>query len=163
MDKQLLSLSKAEASPKRMSVKDIEGNDHKTSLYTGLPNFSIFIALLEYLCGKAERMHVWRGAKEEKARMEAGRDGQQTNRRRSLRTLTLGDELLATLMRLRLGLLVEDVCHRFCISPSYFSRLFTTWIVLLTKELPMIFPWPTKEKVPLHTAPQFLPYTCVLS
>ena len=45
------------------------------------------------------------------------------------------DQFLLTLMRLRLGLMFEDLADRFCISVSTCSNLFTTWIKLLSNLL----------------------------
>ena len=43
------------------------------------------------------------------------------------------DEMLLTLMRIRLGLLNEDLADRFGISPTICSNTFTTWIKVLGK------------------------------
>ena len=45
--------------------------------------------------------------------------------------LSYKDEFLLTLMKLRLGLLNEDLADRFGISPAICSSTFTTWIRLL--------------------------------
>ena len=44
-------------------------------------------------------------------------------------------EFLITLMRLRLGILHEDLADRLCISPALCSRTFTTWMRLLHRLL----------------------------
>ena len=51
------------------------------------------------------------------------------------RKLSHQDEFFLTLMRLRLGLLNEDIANRFGISPTLSSRIFTTWIRVLSKLL----------------------------
>ena len=38
-------------------------------------------------------------------------------------------------MRLRLGILNEDLAARFCIAPALCSQTFTTWIRLLSQLL----------------------------
>ena len=48
---------------------------------------------------------------------------------------------LLTLMRLRLGLLNEDVADRFDISSTKSSFIFTTWIKLLSKLLKNLVAW----------------------
>ena len=48
---------------------------------------------------------------------------------------------LLTLMRLRLGLLNEDVADRFDISSTKSSFIFTTWIKLLSKMLKNLVAW----------------------
>ena len=54
---------------------------------------------------------------------------------KSSKKLTQRDEFLLTPMRLRLGILNEDLGNRFCISPALCSRTFTTWIRLLRQLL----------------------------
>ena len=47
--------------------------------------------------------------------------------------LSQRDGFLLTLMRLRLGLLNEDLAQRFEVSPTLGSYIFRTWINLLSK------------------------------
>ena len=52
--------------------------------------------------------------------------------------------MLAVFMRLRLGLLHEDIAERFEIGLSTASKQFTTWIKVMDCELKFLFPWPAK-------------------
>ena len=61
-------------------------------------------------------------------------------------------------MRLRLGLLVEDVADRFQVSSTTMSRLFNTWILFLARELPLLFPWPSQQMIQRHASPDFATY-----
>ena len=54
---------------------------------------------------------------------------------KSPKKLTQRDKFLLILMRLRLGILNEDLTDRFCISPALCSRTFTTWIRLVRQLL----------------------------
>ena len=139
----------------QMRAKMIEGNDRATRFYTGLPTFVVFMALFEYLQGKASRMRLWRGPKAEENRKPDRRGaGGRTGGRR----LDLVDEFFMTLIRLRLGLFSEDIAQRFGISVSYFGKIFNTWVVFLSKELSLLFPFPSPEKVKMHTPRQFSDY-----
>ena len=50
-------------------------------------------------------------------------------------------------MRLRLGLLNEDVADRFDISPTKSSFMFTTWIKILSKLLKNLVAWLPREAI----------------
>jgi hypothetical protein len=50
-------------------------------------------------------------------------------------------------MRLRLGLLNEDVADRFGISPSHASKLFFSWVKVLSTELKQAIAIPDKEHI----------------
>jgi len=58
-----------------------------------------------------------------------------------------------------------DVCVRFKISEATYSRLFTTWITFLSKELRLLFPFPSKKQVLQWMPPSFkkhFPNTCII-
>ena len=44
-------------------------------------------------------------------------------------------EFVVVLMRLRLGLLLEDVAERFVISPTTMSKIYTTLIKVISKAM----------------------------
>jgi hypothetical protein len=92
--------------------------------YTGLPDFETFNALFESLKKiGADCMNV---------------DDCSLMEKPSLRKLRLVDEFLMVLMRLRLGLLVNDLEFRFKISASRISRIFTSWINIMEHALQSI-------------------------
>ena len=74
------------------------------------------------------------------------------------RALQLEDEFLAVLMRLRLGLLSEDIAERFGVSVATFSRIFAKWIRVLYRELRMLFPWPSQDAIHARLPSQFHQY-----
>ena len=61
------------------------------------------------------------------------------------------DEFLLVLMRLRLGLLNEDVVDRFCVSAGVASNIFTTWIKMLSAVLGnVLIAWLPREPIRDH-------------
>ena len=103
--------------------EDIESDDSKVNFYTGIPDAKTFLALFEEL--------------------EKGMEKETENGRP--RSLRLIDEYFMVLMRLRLGLLLEDLSDRFNISTSTCSAIFNRWIDYLDTELEFLVMWPSRE------------------
>ena len=57
------------------------------------------------------------------------------------------EEFFGVLVRLRLGLLEQDLADRFNLSTSTVSRIFSTWINFLFVKLQEIPLWPPREVV----------------
>ena len=74
------------------------------------------------------------------------------------RKLSLEQELLLTLMRLRVGLLIEDLAFRFRISVGLASSIFTTWIKFIAKELSFLIHWPDRYIVKRNLPSMFRKY-----
>ena len=96
--------------------------EHDVMFYTGLKNSEVFKMLFDHLGVKAADMHYWKGQKITAKTITTPRD----KRNISLRCLSLEQEFLLTMMRLRLGLLVDDLAFRFKISEGLTSSIFTT-------------------------------------
>ncbi len=84
-------------------------------------------------------MQYWRGAKQ--TEKEASKEittpfqlfagtGKKSG---SPRKLSLEQEIVLTLMKLRLALLTEDLAFRFQVSLATASSIFITWIKLMSK------------------------------
>ena len=56
-------------------------------------------------------------------------------------------EFMLALMRLRLGLLVEDLAFRFCVSAGKVSQIVITWVIFLSKELKSLIIWPSRARI----------------
>ena len=112
----------------------------KSFLYhTGLPSYEVFDALFVYLQDKAcDMQYVTTAGQEHNALRFSSKPGPK-------RTLTLREEMFATLVRLRLGLPSRHCARLFGISESMFSVIFNTWIALLSRELEKICCMPSSE------------------
>ena len=71
----------------------------------------------------------------------------RTGREKITTSLNPYDEFFLTLIRLRLGLLNEDVADRFDMSPTKSSFIFLTWIKLLSKLLKNLVSWLLREVI----------------
>ena len=93
--------------------------------------------LFDHLGVKAADMHYWKGQKITAKTITTPRDKINI----SLRCISLEQEFLLTMMRLRLGLLVDDLAFLFEISEGLTSSIFTTWLRLLSKYLQWMIVW----------------------
>lgn len=118
----------------------LQNDDHQVHFYTGLPSYSVFIALLNLLVGVMSK-HLSHG-------------------------LNVGDQFLLVLMKLRLAVPNQDLACRFGIIPSRVSQLFHQWIDVMSRELEQLIKWPHHEIVQKHLPDCFKPTysktTCII-
>ncbi|XP_065067713.1 uncharacterized protein LOC135693229 [Rhopilema esculentum] len=124
-------------------VHDIK-TDKKMNFYTGLPTILIFNAIFSMLRPYLPKLKYWRGQ----------RTADKVKRRfisSPMKQLSHKNEFLMVLMRLRLGLLNEDVADRFGVSSAIASNTFATWIKLLRKLLGhCMVAWLPRETIQEH-------------
>lgn len=129
-------------------------NDKKVRLNTGLPNKAALKSLFGLLKPRASRMRYWFGAKRF-SNISYKRKYRRTPRKSGpRRSLSLKDEFVLTLMKLRLALTNDFLCDLFGLSAGTCSSIINTWIKLLSKELACLVFWPSKEQI--H---QYMPQT----
>ena len=110
--------------------------------FTGLPSTKCFKCIFDHLFPKAQHMQYWRGPKQ--TTREAPQDhcdpgiGLPKCRPGPGRKLDLEQEFLLTMMKLKLGLINEDLAFRFMVSSTTVSSVFITWIKLMSKELSVL-------------------------
>ena len=94
---------------------------------------------------KALYMSYWKGQKSYKEKEYQKKGYKKPGPTRKLRLI---DEVFLVFMRLRLGLLEEDLAHRFHVSVSTCCSIWKTWIRFLSIELvPLLLIWPTKAAI----------------
>ena len=101
--------------------------DFKISFYTGFPSYATLTACYEFL-GPAVNFLVYM--------MQVRQYRKQVN--------IFDQNFFFVLVRLRLGLMEQDLADRFEFSQSTTSRIIITWIIFLFlkfKEIPI---WPPK-------------------
>ena len=114
-------MSKSYPLCKQFSWKSIK-TDAKMKFYTGIKTILFFNTLFDLLKPCLPQMVYWRG--EKNIRSSGHKKTSDT------RTKKVGqeDQFLLFLVRLRLGLMNEDLADRFRISPATSSSIFATWI-----------------------------------
>jgi len=100
-----------------LHVEDFD--DNKVKFYTGLPNLQTFMLVFSFV---SSYIHT------------------STNN-----LLQQTQELLLTLMKLRLNLPEEDLAYRFGIHQSTVSRIFRKWVCVMAVRLQPLIMWPERE------------------
>jgi len=86
----------------------LQNDDKQVHFYTGLPSYSVFVGLLDLLVGVMSK-HLSHG-------------------------LSISNQFLLVLMKLRLAVPNQDLAYRFDVSPSRVSQLFHEWIDVMAQE-----------------------------
>ena len=113
-------------------------------VHTGLGGTDMFQLVFDTLSSKAKRMQYWKGTKQTQLESRSSDMVDDYARPGPSRKLSLEQEFLMVMMRLRMALLLEDVAFRFQVSPGLASSTFQTWIRLMRKELSWLILWPSK-------------------
>ena len=134
-------LEKSDRKPTPFSVDQIQHDDSLVSFYSGFTSYAIFLAF-EFLGPAVNKLNYWGSKIEPRVRQ------------RSMKVNPI-DQLLMTLMKLRLNLKVVDLAFRFHLSPAAVSRYITTWICFLYHQLKELDWMPAVEQVAGTLPPSF--------
>ena len=121
-----------------LSYKLLTG-DQKCEFYTGVKSVKLFDKLHDIVSPFVRRR--WRGIKRTTSyHKKAKRFG-------PARKLSSRDEFFLTLMKLRLGVLNEDLADRFKISKGLTSNIFLTWVKATSTILKPIIYMPSQQSI----------------
>ncbi|XP_064461592.1 uncharacterized protein LOC135371457 [Ornithodoros turicata] len=129
-------------------IEKFRGSNEDFQFNTGLPNYATFCALLEYLAPveNPENIVPWN--------CEKSRDTGASETRGRPQKLSTEKHFLV-LVKLRLGLFHQHLAHLFCVSKSYVSKTFTTWINFVYVQLGPLLLWQSRETVDCTTPDAF--------
>ncbi|XP_066303491.1 uncharacterized protein [Branchiostoma lanceolatum] len=113
----------------------IKDDDNLFNFYTGFQNYVIFKALADYL--RPHSNSIYRQADDKHSPSKPCRN----------RSLSFDEELFMVCVRLKAGLLTQDISHRFNISAGTCSRIFRHWLPFLKEHLQDLY---STETPPLH-------------
>ncbi|KAM7313007.1 uncharacterized protein ISCGN_002928 [Ixodes scapularis] len=115
--------------PQVFTLTDVQQDSEKLAFYTGFQSLKKFRAFVKF---------VQRGYDSYKHRQAP--QGRPLN-------LSMEDQLLLVLSRLRLGLLEQDLAYRFGVHVSTVSRVWTFWVGFLADHLAQVSYWPPRQVV----------------
>ncbi|XP_072027733.1 uncharacterized protein [Amphiura filiformis] len=131
--------------------------DNDVKNFTGISNMAALKQLGEFVKPKVQKMRYWKGKKRVLS-TKIKRIGKSPKRTPKLpvrsplktgpkRKLTIDEEIVLVLMKLRLALSNIFLASLFGIAASTCSSIFNTWIKFLARELqPLIF-WPDRAAI----------------
>lgn len=129
-------------SSKPFSIDNIK-TDEKMRFYTGIESIILFQTLFKIFEVFLPSVTYWRGTK----KVVSTKVKSRRFFRAPSKKLDPKNELLLTLMKLRLGLLTEDLADRFSISVGTCSETIKTWVRFLAETLGKLVKWVPKEAV----------------
>ena len=124
------------------SIDNIKDDQKLFSFYTGLPDYETFKILFDSF-GSAVNNLVYIDSNTNRNKINSP----SYTKRSPKRNLTPEQEFFLALVRLRLGLLEEDLAYRAGVSTSSFSRIWITWLDFLHSKFRAFPIWPSKSCV----------------
>ena len=144
-----------EPKDKKFTINKISNSDQLIKFYTGIPTFALFQWLVDQIKSHATNMKYFRG----KESMEDKHyQIHNTAKPGPNRSMSIEDEFLLTMMKLRLNLKEDDLAFRFDISQSCVSQIISTWIPFLARELEEFIYWPSQNEITLYYPQCFKKY-----
>ena len=138
---------KAKKTKPEFSIEKIKNSDNLMKLYTGCPNYQIFLFILNKVKPKVRKLQYHKG-KITSNNINTTKNYQNSPTKPGCRgkpgprsELNTENQLLLTLMKVRLDLHVEDLSFRFGLCKASVSRIISTWIPFLGMELQPLIYW----------------------
>lgn len=116
-----------------------------SSFHTGIPTLGCLNMLVNLITPDADRLKYW---DKTMSRQKIEIPTSPVTKPGPKRSLSVLEELLICLVRLRLGLMGRQLADTFSVSQAQVSRTFTTWVCFLaTLFKDTLVLWPSKEAV----------------
>ncbi len=125
--------AKSDLMKQQFRLANIADSDKKVCFYTGFPSYSALKVCFDFFGPSVN--HLSYSSKSDSGSAKKGRP----------HVLSPLEEFFLTLVRLRLGLMEQDLADRFGVSQSTVSRITNTWINFLYLQFKEIDLWPSKD------------------
>lgn len=131
-------------------LRNITSSDKLCFKNTGVPSVDMLMFIFDWVRKSAEKTKIWDG----KNKMRNGR----TNRGRKPYKISKFQCFTLTLVRIRKGYDLEHLSFLFGISKSHVSKIFTTWVNILSQCLTQVLKWPSKDVTKRNLPESFKDY-----
>lgn len=136
-------------------LEDVMENNDSVKFFTGIPTLGCLNMLVNLITPQAEKLKYWDKNKDKKIKYQTS----PVTKPGPKRSLSVLEEFVICLVRLRLGLMRRQLSDIFSVSQAQISRIFTTWVCFLAtlfKETLVL--WPSKEEVKKNLPHSFKKY-----
>ena len=150
-EEQCVLRKKAKNKNSVLAEKIIKKDKHAHD-FLGFSSISGFQFLAQHVATKAGRLHYWRGQKQfgiVSSKVKSKFQG-KPKKFGPKHKLSIVQELLLVLMKLRMDLTNEFLAALFDMCPSTCSSIFNTWLKFLAEQLKPLIYVPSKEAVKRH-------------
>lgn len=117
-------------------IEKITENDKECFYYIGVPTLQLLYHLFSWIEPVAHKIKLWDG----KRKHLPGRKGGKQRRK-----LSLFEEMVLTLVKIRRGYGNKHLSYLFDISESHVCRIFLAWVNLLSQCLSQLIIWPSRD------------------
>ena len=128
--------------------------------FTGFNSYVDFMNVLKFLLPNLDRKKLIDIEKLfEEGETEGENDGfesELTMTRPSAHKLSVEDEFLMLLMKLRMGLSNTDLAERFCVSESTVNNINLTWVNFVYNVIGSLKIWPHRDIIIKHSPEEFI-------
>ncbi|XP_069121866.1 uncharacterized protein [Argopecten irradians] len=131
-----------------LTLQTVTKSNKKMKFYTGFPTVKAFMVVYTYILATFKDITYWKGP----SRVTAN---PLKPKRTMTRKLSKKEEIIMTMMKIRLGLLNQDLGDRFGVSATCVSNIISTWIRILGKVIGDLVFNPKKEVVKANLPPSF--------
>ena len=131
-------------------IDEIMQNNTTCFRYTGFPNTAVLKETYEWLRPVAKNVKLWGG----KGKLIPGKA-----KRRARTAMSLFEEFIMTLVRIRRGYDTHHLAYLFGVGQSHVSRIVITWINLMYRCFLQLLKWPSKDVVKGNVPSTFALYT----
>ncbi|XP_030832622.1 uncharacterized protein LOC105445044 [Strongylocentrotus purpuratus] len=140
---EILDLKKRITNYSEIKCANILKSDNDALFFTGIHSICLFHTLHKFISPFVHRR--WRGLKVVSTKVK--RFLVYNKKPGPIRKLHSVDEFLLVLIRLRLGLSLNDLAKRFGISIALTSRIFNCWLSAMNQVLGKFIYWAPKEQI----------------
>ena len=138
-------LSDRSALKRKILTEDIPRDDESVRFYTELPDLAHFNVVFGAIAPSAQDIKYWDKQKSDTSHYQKDETKRKPGRKR---ILTMKEEFLIVLCRLRLGVLNRHLADMFGVSEPAISKIVATWVCMLDKVFEnTLVRWPSKEEL----------------